>query len=324
MSEGRDLQPAYRRNFGIAGMRDRSSAYPLGGHVDDLAAAYALGALDSDEIAAVEAHVRGCPACDHAIIDAQRTAGMLSFVALPQSPPLDSKIALFARVAHAQKAATAASIPMPGLDLYRTPTLPKSSSADDLVAPDRAQAFGAFAASPKRESRTGWLISVISAPLLIALVATGFWSLQLRDQLTQQSSQVAELQSELTNFGSGTTSYQLRPGKAAPQAEGEIIMGSDDIGGMLKMDVNTDDGPKSFDLMVNQDGNLVAVAGVTVNQDGIGEARFNLDQPLSEYESVHIKAKPVEGGVESAGFDTLYQDNGESLGSTGSGLDVGP
>lgn len=324
MSENRDLQQVQRRNFGIAGLRDRSSAFPLVGHVDDLAAAYALGALDSDEIAAVEAHVRGCPACDHAIIDAQRTAGMLSFLAPPQAPPLDSKVALFARVAHAQKAATSASIPMPGLDLYRTLTLPKSSSADDLVMPDRAQSVPAFAVRPKRESRTGWLISVVSAPLLVALIATGFWGLQLRNQLSQQSSQVAELQSELTNFGSGTMSYQLRPGKAAPQAQGEIIMGSDDIGGVVKIDVNTDDGPKSFDLMVNQDGNLVAVAGVTVDQDGIGEARFNLDQPFSEYESIHIQAKPVDGAVDGAGFDTLYQDNSGSLGSTGSGLDIGP
>ncbi len=325
MSENRDLQPAQRRHFGIAGMRDRSTGYPLGGHVDDLAAAYALGALDSDEIAAVEDHVRGCPACDQAMMDAQRTAGMLSFLAPPQSPPLDSKIALFARVAHAQKAATAASIPMPGLDLYRTPTLPKSSPADDLVMPGgSAQDVVAFAAAPKRESRTGWLISVISAPLLIALVATGLWGLQLRNDLTQQRSQLAEMQADLTNFGSGTTSYQLSPGKAAPQAQGELVMGADDLAGMVQIDVNTADGPKAYDVMVNKDGKLVSVAGLTVNQDGKGQARFELEQPFSEYESVHIKAKPLEGVEDDAGFDTLFQDNAGSLGSTGSGLDVGP
>jgi hypothetical protein len=32
----------------------------------------------------------------------------------------------------------------------------------------------------------------------------------------------------------------------------------------------------------------------------------------------------VEAGVESNQIDTLFQDNGGSLGSTGSGLDIGP
>jgi hypothetical protein len=66
------------------------------------------------------------------------------------------------------------------------------------------------------------------------------------------------------------------------------------------------------------------VSEVTVNQDGQGQARFQLDQPFSEYESVHIKAKPVASEVDSSLDDALFQDSGGSLGSTGSGLDFGP
>lgn len=326
MSESREHQPADRRSYRIAGLHHRAAApgSRSAGHVDDLVAAYALGALEPDEVAAVDAHVRGCPACEQALGEAQRTAGMLSFLVPMHTPPADSKAALFARVAHARKAAAASALPTQNLDAFRTPTLPSSAEFDELVTPSRPGAPAAFATAARRESRTGWIISVVSAPLLIALIATGFWGLQLRNQLTAQSTQLAELQSELTNFGSGTTSYQLSPGAAAPQAEGQIVMGADQRAGMLQIDVNTDEGPRNFELWVNKDGQLAPAAEVTVNADGQGQARFELDRPFSEYESVHIKAKPIEPGAGSSQTDTLFQDNGGALGSTGSGLDIGP
>lgn len=321
MSEGREHQPAERRIYRLAGQPSRLSGSM---HVDDLAAAFSLGALEADEIDLVNAHVRGCASCERALADAQRTVSMLPFLVPQQAPPLDAKIALFSRVAHAQKAAAAAALPTANLDLYRTPSLPVSNVADDLILPVPALAAQGPAQEAKRESRAGWLVSVISLPLLVALVATGFWGLQLRNQLTAQTSEVAELQAELTNFGSGTTSYQLSPGMAAPQAEGQIVMGADQRAGMLQIDVNSKDGPSAYELLVNQDGILVPVSEVTVNQDGRGQARFELDQPFSEYESVHIKAKAVATGVDSSLDDTLFQDSGGSLGSTGSGLDFGP
>ena len=326
MSERREHQRADRRSYRIAGLPDRAAAPPFlsTGHVDDLVAAYALGALEPDEIASVDAHVRGCAACERALGEAQRTAGMLSFIVPMHAPPPDNKAALFARVAHARKAAAASALPTQNLDAFRTPTLPRSDELDDLVQPSRLTVPAAVAATSRRESRTGWIVSVVSAPLLIALIATGFWGLQLRNQLSAQSTQLAELQSELTNFGSGTTSYQLSPGEAAPQAEGQIVMGADQRAGMLQIDVNTDAGPRNFELWVNKDGQLAPAAEVTVNADGQGQARFELDRPFSEYESVHIKAKPVEPGASAGVTDTLFQENGGALGSTGSSLDIGP
>lgn len=319
MSEGREHQPAERRIYRVAG---RTSQLPQSAHIDDLAAAYSLGALEADEADFVNAHVRGCAACEQALADAQRTVSMLPFLVPQQTPPLDAKVALFARVAHAQKAAAASALPAANFSLYRTPTLPASNPQSDLVMP--APDASGPAIQPKRESRAGWLVSVVSLPLLVALVATGFWGLQLRDQLTAQSSTVAELQSQLTNFGSGTTSYQLSPGMAAPQAEGQIVMGADQRAGMLQIDVNSKNGPTSYEMWVNQDGELHPVSEVTVNQDGKGQARFELDQPFSEYESIHIKAKAVASDVDSGLDDTLFQDSGGTLGSTGSGLDFGP
>lgn len=299
------------------------AAMPMG-HVDDLAAAYALGALEEAEQAAVDAHLRVCPDCEQAVEEALATAGMLVYLAPQLQPSVASKAALFARVAHAQRAAIATPLPMTSMDAFRTPTLPASSAGEDLVLPVPAAAAVSGTLHAPRQSRTGWIISAISAPLLIALVVTGMWGLQLRDQLSSQTNQMADLQSELTNFGSGTTSYQLSPGEAAPQAEGQIVLGADQRAGMLQVDINSKEAAGTYELMVNQDGKLVPVSEFTVGQDGKGQAQFETAQPFSEYESFHIKAKPLDASAPDTGFDVLFQDNGGSLGSTGSSLDVGP
>jgi hypothetical protein len=293
--------------------------------VDDLAAAYALGALEDAEKASVDSHIRVCPACQLAVDDALATAGMLVYLAPQLQPSVASKAALFSRVAHAQRAAVATPLPMTSMEAFRTPTLPASAAKDELVFPTAAPAAITVAARPARQSRTGWIMSAISAPLLIALVVTGMWGLQMRDQLSATSSQVANLQSELTNFGSGTTSYPLSPGEAAPQAEGQIVLGADQRSGMLQIDINSKDAAGTYQMWAqNQDGILVPLSEFTVGQDGKAQAQFETDDLYSNYENVHITAKPLNASTSSEGVNVLFQDNGGSLGSTGSGLDVGP
>jgi len=326
VSDNRGYQPTPRRTYRLAGSREIGDpAMMPAGHVDDLAAAYAFGALEEAEKASVDAHIRVCPECQRTVEDALATAGMLVYLAPQLQPSVASKAALFSRVAHAQRAAVATPLPMTSMESFRTPTLPASAPKDDLVLPTLAPAAVTVAAQPARRSRTGWIMSAISAPLLIALVVTGMWGLQLRDQLTARSSQVNDLQSELTNFGSGTTSYQLSPGDAAPQAEGQIVLGADQRNGMLQVDINSKEAAGTYQLLVqNQDGNLVPLSEFTVGQDGKAQAQFETDNPFTDYQSFHIKAKPLDASATGDGFDVLFQDNGGSLGSTGSGLDVGP
>src|SRR4051794_7606158 len=294
------------------------------GHVDDLIAGYVLGALEGEESTAVDAHVRTCPSCEGSLADAQRTVSMLPFIVPMQKPPIDSKAALFARVAHSQRAASASSLPLRGVEAWRTPTLPSSAGATLAQAGSERSSTATTAKSAQRGSRSSWLVSVLSVPLLIALVVTGFWGLQLQNKLSSQSSQLTELQSELANFGSGTTSYPLSPGFDAPQAEGQIIMGADGRGGIVQVDVNSKDAAGAYQLWVNQDGKLVPAAEFNVDQDGKGQARFELDQPFSDYESVHIRAKALDADQAGSESDTLVRDSSGALGSTGSGLDIAP
>ncbi len=314
-----------RRSYRIAGSEGRTvtASQMAMGHVDDLVAGYALGALEPQETAAVDAHVRTCPTCERALADAQRTVGMLPFLVPMRKPAADTKATLFARVAHVERAATAAALPRSLADQVRTPSLPRSAGTH-LV--DAAPVAGSSAGDgrSRQGSRTGWLISALSVPMLIALVVTGFWGLQLREQLSTQDAQLAELQSEFANFASGTTSYPLSPGFDAPQAEGQIVMGANQRDGLLQIDVNSKDGPQSYELLVNTDGKLESVGEVTVNQDGQGQARIALDQPFGDYDSVHIRAKTVDPSGDSSQLDTLLRDSEGALGSTGSGLDIGP
>jgi hypothetical protein len=139
-----------------------------------------------------------------------------------------------------------------------------------------------------------------------------------------QDSQLTELQAELTNFASGTTSYQLSPGFAAPQAEGQVVLGADQRAGRVQIDVNTDQGAKNFEMWINDNGNLVPAAEISVDQQGHGQASFQLDHPFADYDSIHIKAMPVDPTAEATELDTLVRDNVGGLGSTGSSLDIGP
>jgi hypothetical protein len=320
VSDAHDHQRRDRRTYRIAGMPNQSvTALATAGHVDDLVAGYALGALEPDEVAAVDAHVRTCLACESALVDAQRTTAMLPFTVPLVVPPMDTKVALFSRVAHARKAAVASSLPLHDIDTYRTPTLPSSRDVE-LVAPVEPAA----AATPRAAGRGNWLVSVVSVPLLVALIATGFWGVQLRNQLSAQETVLADMQSELANFGYGATSYPLSPGFAAPAAEGQIVLGADQRGGILQIDVNSKDAPRAYELWVNQDNKLVRAAEVTVNQDGLGQARFELDQPFGDYESIHVRAKPFDGASSEAEDDTLMRSSDGLLGSTGSGLDTVP
>ncbi|MBA3450066.1 MAG: zf-HC2 domain-containing protein [Chloroflexia bacterium] len=317
-------RPRDRRSYRIAGSGERAflANSALNDHAEDLVPGYALGALDAQETSAVDTHVRTCLACERALIDAQRTVGMLPFTVPLRVPAADNKVALFARVAHVQKAAASA---LPGAHTahFRTLTLPRSTeTVGATAAPDASSVE--LPAGTRRQVRTGWLVSALSVPLLIALVVTGFWGLQLRNELSSQDAQLAELQSEFANFASGTTSYPLSPGLDAPQAEGQIIMGANQQDGMLQIDVNSKNGPQSYELLVNHDGKLESVGEVTVNQDGQGQARIALDQPFGDYESVHIRAKSLDANADSEQFDTLVRDSAGPLGSTGSGLDVGP
>lgn len=69
---------------------------------ETLAAVYAAGALDGDDLARFEAHLPGCPACQAAVREAHDTLARAAMSAPPQIPPPAVREALVSRVGRAR------------------------------------------------------------------------------------------------------------------------------------------------------------------------------------------------------------------------------
>jgi len=178
-------------------------------------------------------------------------------------------------------------------------------------------------AAPAAPARSlGWIGSMLSVPLLIALVATGFWGLQMREQLATQGSRVSALEAQVANFGSGTT-YQLSPGMGMPQAEGQLLLGANEQAGVLQVDLNSDEAAGIYDIWGwDQNGEYRSIGELEVGADGKGKTQLSLDQPYSSYESVQVVAKSTDG--EAGDEDVVLQLGNASLGSTGTGAATMP
>ena len=270
-----------------------------GGHVEDLVEGYALGALEPAEREHVERHVRGCPTCAHLVAEASRTVGFLAFDVRLDRPSPDVKVALLARVAHARRAGAEVDLPTRRVrHLPPTFTIPASRPA--VAAPPvepPAPAFGLR--RPAR--RIGWTPALVALPLMLAL-ATGTWALQMRGELDDSSNRLSDLQARLANatsldggFGADAQTFSLQPGPAAPEAVGRIVTDAEKREALLQVALNDAQPAGSYQLLINKDGKLVLSKDVEVNDQGIGQTRFKLDEPLDEYESVQLKAKLLTG-----------------------------
>jgi anti-sigma-K factor RskA len=65
---------------------------------ETLAAVYAVGALDGDDLVQFEAHVPGCAICQASVREAQEVLARAALTATPQVPPPDVRRALVQRV----------------------------------------------------------------------------------------------------------------------------------------------------------------------------------------------------------------------------------
>lgn len=321
MSERGSHHREERRRYRIGGPSARADLdVGAGLHVDDLLPAYVLGALDDDERREVDRHVAVCDRCAGVLAEDQRTVGLLPFQAPRIAPPPDVKVALFARIAHAQRAETESAAIFGAEPRRPVPpalTIPASRPA---AAP---AASVATAPAPRPRSRFAWVPTALTAPLLVALIGTGLWGMQLRDQVSTQSAQIGEMEARFANFGAGGTTMILQPGPAMPQAEGRILLGSDEKAGMVAIDLNADQPEEGapYQVWAVEDGNLVPVAEVRVDQQGQGQAPFELEQPYGEYDSFHVQAKPADGETSA---DALSGSISGGIGDPSSGSDAIP
>ena len=186
---------------------------PPGDHVDDLIAAYALGALDTDERLAVERHAAFCPDCAHLLAEIRRTAAMLPFVAAPASASPDVKAALFTRIAQSQAPVSAENADEYSwarpVTPHRATTLPASGSWVESLATAEP--------SPVTEQRVPrfWrrrpgIVAMVGMSAPVALVFGLLAVLVLPGMLSRDRTQDPQL-AELLNSNQSTCSGNPNP-----------------------------------------------------------------------------------------------------------------
>lgn len=290
-------------------------------HVDDLAAAYALGALDGSERDLVDFHIRFCPRCAALVDSDLRTVGHLPFLSPPAAPRPEAKAALFVRVAHEGSRPSFASA-APELALVAPRAIPQALTLPASRPEAPAPVAVPVAVTSVGNRGAGWYVGLVSLPLLLALVATGFWGAGLQRQLNTQGAKMADVQAQLANFGSGGEVVELSPGAAMMQAEGQMVLGADQRAGMLQLDLNSNNAAGTYDIMVVQDGKLVPAGQVMVDGQGKGQASFELAQPFSAYDDIQVQPQSPDGKAKKR--RAVLTTNSNLLGSTGSALDVAP
>ena len=316
-------------NYGLAGGgrdryrsgRGRPIEAVLNPHIDeDTAAAFALGALDAAERDLVECHGRLCSACAALISRDLATAGVLAYAARPIVPSLATKAALFARIAHTQRAAAETNLPTiaPSL-LPPTLTLPASRpiAADAVsVDNDRPPVY----LLPRSSARVGRLAQYLSAPLMIGLLAIGAWGFSLQTRVSSLNAAVAERNAEVTEltaalggFANGPVQvYDLASTDATFSVEGSLTVGTDPRVVVLALNLTKPSASRDYEMwVVDQNGQVVPkpVAEINVGERGSVAAVVELDQPLSNYQSVYVKAKPIATDAVDDGAASALQSN---------------
>lgn len=331
MSEGRGQQskPASgeRRRYRVAGSGEWAAACTrpddpaAGDHIDDLAAGYALDALDAPEREQVETHIQVCPSCTRLIAADSRVAGFLPYLSVPATPSFDVKVALFTRIAHADRA------PAPSI-LSTPPTFPPSTTATMTIPPSRpSPAFTAPASmavpvladksARVARARSGWMLTALSVPLLLGLIAVGAWGVEMRGNAVAANSQLGDLQAQYASFAAGHT-VALQPGGAEPSAQGSItVSATDQRRVLLSMKLDNPRPDRVYELLVNDGEKIVPKGSIQVHPDGRVQEVVDLDLPYDEYESIEVKAKPVPGDEAGGATESILRNDGNgSIGDT--------
>lgn len=302
----------------------------------DLAPAYALAALDPDEVGAVERHRTLCPPCARLLDEAERTAAMLPYLARPAVPALDVRAALFARIGQAQQVARAASVPAavrpnPNLGLPASWPLPAEERVaraarrrlrvPTLAALGRRARAGAGAALGRRaqagpEGRSSWgnwpgpavPITATTVPLVLVLVVVGSWAMSLYNR----ASELATYQDLWSNVGNlladeDGTVYELERGRDAPQSVTGQVIAEQDAGEAILMvwglDRAGDD--VTYRVLVERGDQWVDVGVFEVDGGGNARVMIDLDGPLKECRRIQVLGERVADDGSTVQLDIL-------------------
>ncbi len=317
--------------------------------VRDVAAAFALGAVDLAERLRVEQHILVCPHCARAVRELRASAALIGLAVPLASPPPHVKAALFARI---DQAARRGAPVQPSLVLHEpapTITLPPSRpvatrekarvQTRPATLPSRLASIAALRPRWENWDFGNFAVPLATVPLLLALGIVGIWALNTQSALNDRIAQVRQLSAQVTTLNAQVTAlnkslasmdqfvaaadakmYPMTSSSGSSNAYGQVIANPGTDQAMLMVwRLNSSHARYEVVLETNQ-GTMEPAGELLVNTEGRGVTILDLEQPFAMYRSVHVKPKPLDStnGVSDtlAQADVLFALIDPNLGST--------
>lgn len=237
--------------------------------IQDLIASYALGSLDDNEVAQVEALLEKSQLARDELASFQQIAELMAVSAPEMETSASFEDRLFARISPAEQPAAA------------TKTSAEKPKPVVAQAPTVWERLSGFFAQPRLQMASGFVMAFL-------LFGSGFLMMQNLDMNRQ-----------LAGFENVLPTLELTATDDSG-ATGLVVLSSDREHGTLVIDgmAQTPAG-KEYQLWLIKDG--VVEAGPTIpnlNEEGYGSRWVNSDQPLGDYDRFEITLEP-EGGSET-------------------------
>ncbi|HZC06428.1 MAG TPA: anti-sigma factor [Ktedonobacterales bacterium] len=244
----------------------------MNGHVDDLVDAYALGALEPDEVDAVERHLETCSACRALAQDARRNAESLWLTTPQVAPPASLRNRVLARIAQ-EKAATGIGAAVdsansaPARDEHARE--PDSDTAPEPAPPAR----GAF----RRLTQALWGEQATDERAASAL---------LRDLLADPQSIV----------------WPVAGTPEAPQASARFVVSRNRRDGVIVTNgLRRPGAGKAYQVWLLRGGQPLPNALFLVNRSGVGASIVHADEPWRDFDTVAVTPEPMGGSPAPSG-----------------------
>lgn len=224
--------------------------------------AYALGALDPDEIVAVEEHVAFCPACRQQLVSDLHTVEALALAVEPVEPSPGVRDRLLSAAA--------------------TPVL---NFAEPISIDEAREA-------KRRSGIARWILPAVSVAAVLLLVGIGVLGVLLQRAIDErnESQSVAQLLSTYVSSGGQVVTLQAQPVSIYEnyQGQGSLLTapGKEPV-------VVVAECPKSGDKLTywvwfSREGERTAAGKLTVGDDGSGWLTVKSDLPLTEFDTIGI------------------------------------
>ena len=228
-------------------------------HVLELLPAYALGVLDADETAQVEAHLPECDTCQVELREIEAITNDIPLALVEVSPPSSIRQQLMARIERPQAKIEPASEPSFWQQIM------------NVFRQNKAIAYSQLA---------------LFVAVLILLASTLIlW--QQRNELRSES-EPGRLQAiRLTSTG------------IIPEAEGYMTVSGDGLSGAIILDQVPELGEdQQYQLWLVKDGERTSAALLSVDELGYGGGRVRAPESLFNYVRAEVTIETAEGSSE--------------------------